>query len=422
MEVRWVLASALALVIILATIFLALFNAGEDELPADPPNDPPPAPPPDAPRVEPAVPAPVGTPAPTACAYAPLDDARRWACRPSDSTWHATERAARAACSASKWCKGYFRDPRGYATSTSLPSECVRPATAADAPVVFHAKAAHVTAEPASDAKRGKWSTIESKALSACAAPAARRNSTYRVCAKADKSSSRCAYVGSGVLDPSTCAAAPERPYAAFVPKLASSAFGPSRPHRRAASCAYRVVADEADAKCVCAADARCAGYYADAGRYALSVAEPGACEVDWALDESAIAAQDACSVLGEQWASTASAEKYCAPKCEGAAQRHVMCLDSVTPPCPAGWAAENNRCLPPCPRARGRGGWCTMSTATQPACPPGFEKYKSDPTGMGFLDSASEFFTGASSGLTQYLCVPTAKELASVVRTAARA
>lgn len=424
MEWRWILAVALALAIFVATLAVVLSRAENDG--GSPPEDQPlvaPAVPPEVATPAPAGPAQTGSapprPAPTGCEYTPLDDARKWACRPSEATWHATAREARAACSASAWCKGYFRDPRGHATSASLPSECVRQATAADTPVAFHAKAAHVKEEPERDVKRGKWSTIMGKTLAACGAPAARRNSTFRVCAKSDKSSARCAYVGSGVLDPSMCAraSAPEPTYAAFVPKLASGAFGPSRPHRRAATCSYRVVADEADARCLCAADARCAGYYSDAQRSALSVSEPGECEVDWALDQSALDAADKCSLLGEGWASTDAAEKYCGPKC-GSVQ-HVMC--DVTPPCPFGWTVENNRCLPPCPRARGRGGWCTLSV-TPPACPPGFEKYKSDPTGMGFIDSITEFFGAPSTGLTEYLCVPTAKELASVVRTAARA
>ena len=362
------------------------------------------------------------------CEYEPLADARKWACRPqggqSGQAWYATAREARAACSASDSCKGYFHDARGYAVSSFLPSECSRQPTEHDTPVAFHAKAAHAR-EPfeSEQAAGGKWTmNLKTKSVSACAAPSSRRNSTFRVCANSDAASKRCAYVRSGVLDPNMCTAAPEPTYAAFVPKLASGAFGPSRGRQRAtASCAYRVVADEADARCMCAADEKCAGYYADAQRFALSVSEPGECEVDWALDQSALDAADKCTLLGEGWENTGAKETWCVHKCGT-----NVC--TVTPPCPAGWTEESNRCLPPCPRARGRSNYCTLSN-TAPQCPPGFEKLKTTSVNEDIADGLGSAFSyvthglfGSPQPLTQYVCAPSARELATVAKTATRA
>ena len=369
--------------------------------------------------------APSATVAPSVapCEYEPLADARKWACRPqggqSGQAWYATAREARAACSASDSCKGYFHDARGYGTSAFLPSECARQATERDTRVAFHAKAAHAKEPTVENATAGgKWTmNLKTKSVSACAAPSSRGNSTFRVCANSDAASKRCAYVRSGVLDPNMCTAAPEATYAAFVPKLASGAFGPSRGRQRAtASCAYRVVADEADARCMCAADAKCAGYYADAQRFALSVSEPGECEVDWALDQSALDAADKCTLLGEGWESVGATEKYCVHKCGTS-----VC--TLTPPCPAGWTAENNQCLPPCPRARGLFNYCTLSN-TAPQCPPGFEKLKATGLGEDIADGLGSFVSfltgdlfGSPKPLTQYVCAPSARELATAAR-----
>jgi hypothetical protein len=171
----------------------------------------------------------------------------------------------------------------------------------------------------------------------------------------------------------------------------------------------------------MCAADEKCAGYYADAQRFALSVSEPGECEVDWALDQSALDAADKCTLLGEGWENTGAKETYCVHKCGT-----NVC--TVTPPCPAGWTEENNQCLPPCPRARGHRNYCTLSN-TAPQCPPGFEKLKATGHYQDIADglgSVVSFLTGDLFGspkpLTQYVCAPSARELATVAKTATRA
>jgi hypothetical protein len=327
----------------------------------------------------------------------PLEDARPWACRPSGSSY-ATAAAARAACSAAPACKGYFRAPQGFETSASLPSECARAAGATDTPAEFYAKAALAPPAAAPPPTQGEWTRVASDRVGSCGAWAgvAQHNSTYRVCANSDKASARCAYLASGHLNPAMCVPDAEPTYAAFVPKF-GSAFGPPRELAppTVASCAYRAVPEEADARCLCAADPKCAGYYRGSG-CALSVAAPGECEVEWQLNAATVdAARDRCTLLGAAWASTDAG--YCAPTC--GSTRHVMC--GAKPPCPAGWAEDGGRCLPPCPWGRGRGGWCLMS-GTAPNCPRGFAKHE------------SEISPGIKYPPT---CVPTVGEIESLLR-----
>jgi hypothetical protein len=235
---------------------------------------------------------------------------------------------------------------------------------------------------------------------------AAQHNSTYRVCADTDKSSERCAYFASGYLDPAMCVRDQGPEYAAFVPKL-GTAFGPAQTKNPpiVASCAFRTVRDESDAKCLCAADPKCAGYYRDAsGASALSVAEPGKCEVDWQLNQATIdKAKDRCSLLGPKWATNATyPEKYCVPvgACSHGTNEVLCGTDLNGLPCPAGWTVEGNSCRPPCPAPQGRNlGWCVMSSDSARPCPRGFQKFTKQGHGM--------------------LCVPTALEIESILQSA---
>lgn len=344
----------------------------------------------------PAAPGPAGP----ACAYTLLEDAP-WGCRPSAPVAYATAAKARDACSASSACKGYYRAPPGYATSSSLPSECL---AAGATPVEFHAKAIHAP-PTAPHVPQGAWKRIAGNRVGSCGSSLgslAQHNSTYRVCAESDRSSERCAYFASGHIDPAMCVPDPEPTYAAFVPKLGAG-FGPPQPKSPpvVASCAFRTVRDEADAKCLCAADPKCAGYYRGSSGSALSVAEPGECEVDWQLNQTAIdKAKDRCSLLGPKWATNANyQERYCVPVATCAyGTNEVLCADRSGPPCPAGWTVEGGTCRPPCPRSRGTAGWCIMDRDAQPPCPRGFRK-----------------FTKSTHG---ELCVPTAPEIESILQS----
>jgi hypothetical protein len=343
-----------------------------------------------------------------ACSYTLIEDARPWGCRPKAPSTYATAAEARAACSAAGTCKGYYRAPPGYAIASFLPSECLASATAADTPVEFHAKPGHVKPS-AQYAPQGAWKAVKGTRVGSCGASlgsetTAQHNSTYRICAESDEKSERCAYFASGYLDPAMCVLGPEPTYSSFVPKRGSG-FGPAQTKTPAvvASCAFRLVRDESDAKCLCAADPKCAGYYRGASGHALSVAEPEKCEVDWQLNKATIEkAKDKCSLLGPKWATNATyEEKYCVPVGTCAwGTNEVLCTDLNGPPCPAGWTVEGNSCRPPCPRERGTGGWCVMSRDTAQPCPRGFQKFKK-----------------AWHGL---LCVPTAPDIERIVQSAA--
>jgi hypothetical protein len=254
---------------------------------------------------------------------------------------------------------------------------------------------------------QGAWKTIADNRVGSCGASlgsTGQHNSTYRVCAESDKKSERCAYFASAYLDPTMCVREAEQTYSAFVPKLGAG-FGPAQTKTPpiVASCAFRTVRDESDAKCLCAADPKCAGYYrGGGGAHALSVAEPGKCEVDWQLNKATIdKAKDKCSLLGPKWATNETyGEKYCVPvgTCSYGTNE-VLCGDMSAPPCPAGWKLEGSTCRPPCPRERGSAGWCVMSRDSAQPCPLGFQK-----------------FTKSGHGT---LCVPTAHEIERILTSA---
>ena len=400
-----------ALSVLAAVVLIYAFPpvAESGATPSDPRGDtsPPDSSPPSTPSPaspSPASPSPA-SPSP-ACAYTPLE-ARPWGCRPKTPASHATAAEARAACSAASTCKGYYHAPPGYSTASFLPSECLASA-AGDPPVEFHAKEGLVA--PIPYAPQGAWKTIAGTSVGSCGSSmgsAAQHNSTYRVCATSDTSSGRCAYFASGYLDHATCVPDPEPTYSSFVPRLGAG-FGPAQTKTPpvVASCAFRTVRDESDAKCLCAADPKCAGYYRGGSGCALSVAEPGKCEVDWQLNKATIdKATDRCSLLGPKWATNATyPEKYCVPvaTCSYGTNEVLCGTDSSSPPCPAGWTAEGNACRPPCPRERGSGGWCVMSRDSAQPCPSGFQK-----------------FTKPVSELGGLLCVPTALEIERVIQRA---
>jgi hypothetical protein len=121
-------------------------------------------------------------------------------------------------------------------------------------------------------------------------------------------------------------------------------------------------------------------GYYAApaSSSYALSIAPPGKCAVDWAPVQNA--EPSACvRFLGADFAELSG---FCAPKCASGPKEYMDCKSGDCPPgwrpygswcapdatnCPPGWKPEGGVCLPPCQGERSSSMWCEKSNGTCP-------------------------------------------------------
>jgi hypothetical protein len=197
-------------------------------------------------------------------------------------------------------------------------------------------------------------------------------NSMYRVCNRDDAQNAACAHFPSRFLKHAMCAVTPPQAYPTYASK--GDRYGQHVPNnnKRPGCATWITLPDESEARRACDAQPKCTGYYRGA-TFALAIAPPGKCVVDWKPLTNA--EPDACArLLGAGFETHEGTDySYCRPKCgtthNGPNCPRAHCAAGFTPygeacmpdaaHCPAGWTS-GAQCLPPCASgARTDEGWC---------------------------------------------------------------
>ena len=219
-------------------------------------------------------------------------------------------------------------------------------------------------------------------------------NSMYRVCNVDDTQNAACVYLPSRHLKHEMCPPQTPPQYYTYASKASGYATPTPNPKLTPGCFTWTVLADERDAQRACDAQPKCTGIYRTdpkkASSFALAVAPPGKCAVDWArLPNSE---PDACvRFLGADFEQRDGDDDfyYCRPKCDttrdgvdcpsahcapGWAPYGDQCMPTLAR-CPPGWTVAGAQCLPPCAGARKDGGWCKPVAG---ACPEAYQEYYS--------------------------------------------